>query len=75
MDYTQLISTLGFPIVACLALGFFIKYIFDINREDRTKMEEKYETLVDKTTEAIKNNTVALIQLIEKIGGDRDDCK
>lgn len=75
MDITQLITSLGFPIAACIALGLFVKYIFDINREDRAKLEEKYSVLVDKTTEAIKNNTVALIRLIDKLGGDEDDSK
>lgn len=75
MDYTQLISTVGFPIAACLALGFFVKYIFDINREDRQKSDENYKSLIDKTTEAIINNTKALAKLIEKLGGDGDDLK
>ncbi len=75
MDITQLVSTLGFPIAACIALGFFVKYVFDVNREDRAKTDENYKALVEKTTEAIKNNTVALIKLIEKLGGSEDDSK
>lgn len=29
MDYVQLISTVGFPIVACIALAWYVKYMTD----------------------------------------------
>lgn len=29
MDYVQLISTVGFPIVACMALAWYVKYMTD----------------------------------------------
>ena len=40
MDYVQLISTVGFPIVACIALAWYVKYMTDgFNRtiSDNTK--------------------------------------
>ena len=50
------ISTVGFPIVACIAL-------FWNNREqDKRHLEES-----TKFNEAINNNTIALIKLTEKI--------
>lgn len=53
---TQLIGSLGFPIVACGAL-FWLQI--------KTTKDHKEET--DKMTSAINNNTLALTKLIDKL--------
>lgn len=50
------ISSVGFPIVACIAL-------FWKNHKD----DERHEEQSNKFNEAVNNNTVALIKLTEKI--------
>lgn len=58
------ISSVGFPIVACIAL-------FWKNHKD----DERHEEQSNKFNEAVNNNTVALVKLTEKIsylGGVKD---
>lgn len=60
-EIVQLISTVGFPICACLGLGYYIKYQNDQHYKERKEDSEKM-------TEAISNNTIALTKLCDKIG-------
>ncbi len=52
----QAISTVGFPIVVAGAM------FWKMNKQDEIHREE-----LNKVTEAITNNTVALTQLIDKL--------
>ncbi len=54
---TQIVSTLGFPIAMCIYL------LYRDGKRDEAHKEE-----MAKTTEAINNNTIALTQLVERIG-------
>lgn len=66
---TQLISTVGFPIVMCVGMGWFIKYTTDANREALKLQDEKHTQEMANITEALNNNTIALTKLCEKMGG------
>jgi hypothetical protein len=52
----QLISTIGFPIVMCIYLLFYIK-----------SFDEKYCEKLDSMAKAIENNTVVITKLITMI--------
>lgn len=54
----QLVSSLGFPIVCCGAL--FWKMV---------KTDEQHKEEMDKVTEALNNNTIALTKLSDKLRG------
>lgn len=54
----QLITNIGFPIVACIAL------FYKMDKQDKAHKEE-----VDKLSETICNNTLAMEKIISKIGG------
>ena len=56
------ISTVGFPIVMCGALFWYM-----INQRDSHKEE------ISKMTEAINNNTLALQKLLDKLGGTNEE--
>ena len=56
----QLVGSLGFPIVACGAL------FWRMVKSDEQRKEEMY-----KMSEALNNNTAALVKLTEKI--DKED--
>lgn len=59
MDYatvTQLIGTLGFPIVMCLMLYY---------RMD--KQDEQHKEEMAKITESVNNNTIAITNLTAKL--------
>ena len=53
------ISSLGFPIVACMACAWYIN-----------KQSDSHKAEIEKITEALNNNTIALNRLIDKLGGD-----
>lgn len=56
--FSNFISTVGFPIACCIAC------FWQMNRTQQMHKEE-----VDKMTEALNNNTKALVELQSKIGG------
>ena len=66
-EIIQLITEVGFPIVAVIGVAWYCKYTNDCYREDTKKLNEKHENEIDKLTEALNNNTVALTKLCEKM--------
>lgn len=69
-DVINIISTVGFPIFACITMGWFVKYQLDKNDEEMQETREAHRQEVEKITEALNNNTLALQKLIDKIEGD-----
>ena len=56
MDFTGLISQLGFPIACCCVLGWYIYHLEEIHRKE-----------VDGLRETIENNTEILSTLVNKL--------
>lgn len=76
----SLIASLGFPIVACGAMAFFIVKRSEANdvklealrreqREDILTIQREHKEEVQKMSDALDNNTRALERLTEKLGG------
>lgn len=42
MDWLQLIGSYSFPIVACVAIGFYLKDRDDKHREDLKELQKQY---------------------------------
>lgn len=63
----QLVSTLGFPVVMCGAMAWFVKYSTDKNREEVSILNEQHTTEMNNVTEALQNNTLALQKLADII--------
>lgn len=61
------ISTVGFPIVACLGLGWFVKYQTDQNNAEVAEMRKEHLEEISKVTEALNNNTLAIQRLTDLI--------
>ena len=62
MDYPvimQTIGSVGFPIAMCLAMFFYM-----------IKQNELHKAEIDRITEALNNNTIALNRLHDKMGVD-----
>ena len=55
-DLTSAISTVGFPIVMCLALFYYI-----------WKCEEANRTQIEKLSDALDNNTSVIAKLLERM--------
>ena len=58
---TTLITTVGFPVVVCLAMMYYVKYLNDQHKQE-----------IDKLSEALHNNTLVMQRLLDKLGGDED---
>lgn len=74
MDSNMILTILGsyaFPIVACVAMGWYVKYITDKQREEVKHLNESHtqEMLIfkDEIKTALNNNTIALTKLCEKL--------
>ena len=66
-EWVQVISTLGFPIVAAAALFFGCKYLLDNQQKNTDRMFEMYEKANTENRKAIKACTEALNKLTEKL--------
>lgn len=66
----QIFSAIGqyaFPIVACVCMGWYVKYIQDNYRKDIQEMSENHKEEINKVTSALNNNTLALQKLTDVI--------
>lgn len=77
-DLVQIISTVGFPIACCIAMGYFFKYITDKDRDERVRLSDlhkeemqelnaQHKEEMKEITEAINNNTLAIQKLCERM--------
>lgn len=58
-DIVSVISSVGFPITMTLLL---LWYIYDSNN--------KHKEEIDRMSEALNNNTIAITKLLDALGGD-----
>ncbi len=64
-----IISSVGFPIVACIGLGWYVKYQTDNNNKEVSEMRREHQEEIAKVTDALNNNTLALQKLCDRIDG------
>ena len=70
-EIATLISTVGFPIAACIGMGWFVKYQTDNNNKTMSDLRNEQAEQNNTMLKAINNNTKALQELIDKL----DLCK
>lgn len=77
MDFAsvlQAIATIGFPIVACIGIAWFLTRLMKNYRQDIKELSLQHKEEMQAMTEAVTNNTMALQKLIDKIeSGDAND--
>ena len=68
-----LIQSVGFPIVMCGLMAWYVKYITDKNREQITAEREAHKEEMNEVVKAINNNTIVIERLIAKLdaGGEK----
>lgn len=71
----QAITTMGFPIVCCGALMYYVKYIVDSSRAEITALNDRHKEEMAQITDALNNNTLALTKLCDLLGKDLDHEK
>lgn len=78
MDFSalvQAVTSLGFPVVCCGAVMWFVKYLTDANRAEIDDINMQHREEMQQITQAVQNNTEALIRLTEKLTAAGDDIK
>ena len=67
------IQSVGFPIVMCGLMAWYVKYITDKNREQITAEREAHKEEMNEVVKAINNNTIVIERLIAKLdaGGEK----
>lgn len=70
-EVLQAISTVGFPIVACIGLGYFCKYMIDQQNKNVERMFSMYADANKENREAIEGCTKAIEKLCDKL--DKED--
>jgi hypothetical protein len=72
--WVQLISSLGFPIVACICMALYVKEQTKNNREDVKELNlqhtKEMSDFKDEIKEALNNNTMALNKLCDKLDAE-----
>lgn len=66
-DILTAISTLGFPIVACVALFLGCKYMMDNQQKNTDRMFEMYDKANTENRDAIRACTDAINKLCDKL--------
>lgn len=64
---SELISSVGFPIVCFLLCGWYVKYREDRNDEKIDKLNSQHDTESKQMTDALNNNTLALQKLVDRL--------
>lgn len=70
MDFATImsaISSLGFPIVACIAIAWYFNKVNENYRNDIKEINNQNREQLEKLTEAISNNTVVVARLVDKL--------
>lgn len=62
-----LIQSVGFPIVMCGLMAWYVKYITDKNREEIAQEREAHKQEMNQVIIAINNNTIVIEKLIAKL--------
>lgn len=75
MDFNtilQAVTTVGFPIVMCLVMAWYIKTINESHRKEIENINALHKSETDKFIEAINNNTLALQKICDRIDGNKN---
>lgn len=65
MDFITIIQSFGFPIAACAAMAWYVKYITDENNKRLDDLNRDHKEEVQSLSEALQNNTLALQKLTD----------
>lgn len=69
-DIVSVVSAVGFPIVAAIGCGYFVKWQYEQNLKQIEEMRKEHREEVAKMTEAINNNNTLLQRILDRFDGE-----
>lgn len=72
MDIIQLISSLGFPIVACIFIAIWTDKQTTNYRSDIKDLQREHKEETEKLRSTIENNTLVLQKLCDKLNDEKE---
>lgn len=69
-DIVSIISAVGFPIVAAIGCGYFVKWQYEQNLKQQEEMRKEHREEAAKMTEAINNNNMLLQRILDRFDGE-----
>lgn len=73
MDVIQLISSLGFPIVACIFIAVWTSKQVENYRADIKELQKEHKEETEKMRSTVENNTLVIQKLIDKMDKEEKD--
>ena len=67
-DMLTIITNMGFPIAACIAMAWYVKDTTTNHREEVRQLNIQHQEEMSQVTQALNNNTLALQRLCDKLG-------
>lgn len=70
MDFasiTQIIMSVGFPIVACIAMAYYVRETSNKHSDQIERLNTQHREEMKQVVEALNNNTLALQRLCDKL--------
>lgn len=71
----QMIGQYAFPVVACCAMGYYVKYSTDENNKRLDNLNAQHKEEILQVTQALNNNTLALQHLTDMMAYNNNDLK
>lgn len=68
-EIINIITTVGFPIAACIAIAWFYYNTNTHYREDIKEMTASHKEEMNQMVEAINNNTLVIQKLVDHLDG------
>lgn len=69
MDIATLLGNYAFPIIACIGMAWYVKYITDKNSKETLELNEQYTKVMlaykDELKNTINNNTLVMQRLCD----------
>lgn len=68
MDFPTIFNNMAFPLAACIAMGWYVKYTTDNFNKERKDIMQQHKDAEESIREAINNNTIVMTKLCERMG-------
>ena len=70
-EIISLVSSVGFPIVACIYISFYVKTQTQNYREDIKELQKEHREEISQLSSVLENNTLAIQKLCDKIDNEK----